>query len=169
MRKELIPLTIIGGLVAIEASRYAFSRQARQEIGERDGRWTCQGLDNKACHYGKDDGPVKYSDGYFLTAAHYKDMHGRDNDPDISRGRVLCQIHHSMEEIQRGNIVGARKLLNRGIYHWNHLKQKNISQIILTVDEIYEIMKIDGVKLGLGKIALEPYPDIQLLPVTAGK
>lgn len=106
--KILIP-TLATAFLAFSA----FNTPTRKEIGSRD-RWTCQ------CPNCTRD----FRTGYMVTAAHYPHKHqhtGRgyhDNNPN--NGRMLCQIHHALEELERGNPRGATLLLSKGIYTYEH-------------------------------------------------
>lgn len=111
--------------------RWAFSTRVRKEIGRRD-RWECQwegGCDRS------------FKDGYMVQAAHYD--HDKNN-PDYdnpNNGRILCNLHHAKEELERGNEWGAQRILSSGI--WNVHKARDEGYNI--VPRIEELEEWDGV------------------------
>jgi hypothetical protein len=134
----------------------AFINTKAVEIGKRD-HWTCRGLDHQACHYGHNGSAASFQTGYIVNAAHERDIHSPNWDRDINKGRILCQVHHAMEELQRGNIYGAQEILKRGIYTQNHLKDYQIEQEVLSVEDIFSLMIKDGMMMRNGRALLEEY------------
>lgn len=129
--------------IAFEVSKYALTRAARKEIGERQA-WTCQGVDGEPCiHESLSGDPARFSEGFMVTAAHYKETHhlsGKGyHDPNPDNTRILCQADHACEHIDMGNNWGAQKLLDMGTYHVKHIKETDTEQEYLTLDEALEL------------------------------
>lgn len=149
---------MIEGIKATEEIKYlaSFTHTEVRKMGERD-RWTCRGLDSKPCHYGVAGKPASFQTGYLVDGAHERDLHTKDGDYGVHKGRMLCHIHHAMEELQRGNLVGAEEILHRGIFHKNHLKEKHLRQKFLGVGQIFALMAQDGIPLKDGMELFEIY------------
>lgn len=109
--REIVKQTaILGGILL--ASTLAFTYRARREILERD-NYTC-------VETGK-----QWREGWNLNASHYPLEHKRGPDPDPSAGRTLSVESHIIEEIQRGNMWGARKLWeNQTIRNYDWIAEK---------------------------------------------
>lgn len=93
---KLLKVATVGGLLAFMNS--AFTYAARREIGERDS-WACQ------CGCGR-----SYQQGWMVQAAHYSEKHQKAWDNNPRNGRIMATECHLLEEIQRGNIWGAKEL-----------------------------------------------------------
>lgn len=120
-RIELIASLASLGLLGV-ALFTAFSRKTKHEIGRRDD-WECRQCDRR------------FDRGWMVTVAHYD--HDR-NDPgydNAETGRVLCICCHASEEIFRGNIWGAQKLLDMGLYT-KRAEREMGRNIYLTVQDI---------------------------------
>lgn len=102
----------------------AFNRETRKEIGRRD-HWTCQHFGCNRDTHG----------GYYVQAAHFPEKHGKDNS-NPNAGRILCTVHHALEEIQRGNVYGAQRLLEDGIFTPQHLEQYGVQQPYLRIEDL---------------------------------
>lgn len=100
---------INAGLMLIPVGM-AFSKAIRYEMLRRD-KWTCQN-DNCLGTY-LDLGRLNWGRGYNVNAAHYPEMHQKQEDKDISHGRCLCVHCHIIEEIERGNHSGAGLLYEK--------------------------------------------------------
>lgn len=88
---------VFAGLGILATVFSAFTLETRKEIGKRD-RWTCQ-ISGK-----------QFKDGWMLQAAHYPTLHQKEWDDNPENGRMLGTEEHIIEEIQRGNIRGAKLL-----------------------------------------------------------
>lgn len=124
-------LTLLAPTIATAFLAFtAFDIQTRKEIGQRD-KWTCQ-------HEGCDR---DFRSGYMVTAAHFPHKHqytGRgyhDNNP--KNGRILCQLHHALEELDRGNPRGAQLVLNTGIYTHEY-EDSNGGNLFLTLRDLQD-------------------------------
>lgn len=146
-------LTFLAPLVATGFLAFsAFDTPTRKEIGARD-RWTCQ------CPGCTRD----FRSGYMVTAAHYPHKHqytGRGyHDDNPSNGRILCQIHHALEEIDRGNLKGATLLLNNGIFTHEHA-DSNGGNIFLSVKDLQdyseeELLEMTRIKEPVHQLAFQ--------------
>ena len=137
-RKHLLYSAAVVGALALAES--AFTIRTRKEIGKEQG-WVCQGdvEGMGGCYWEKTNGkPASYSDGYWVTAAHYPDKHqftGKGyHDKNKENGRILCTNCHAIEEIQRGNNEGASKMLSMGTFHWNEAKKRG--QLFFSVEQL---------------------------------
>ena len=143
-RLKSVGKTVLLTVAIYEISKLAFTKKARHEILNRD-NFICCGINGEPCYGETLTGkPTRFQDGWMVTAAHYPEEHhhsGRgyhDKNPD--RGRCLCQICNSLEENDRGNEWGAKKLLEMGIYKTKFLPhQEPIKQVYITLEEALEI------------------------------
>lgn len=120
----------------------AFTKRARRIIGKRDG-WQCQTLEGIciSAEHVHQPYPVKFSEGWMVTAAHYPHLHNSGDDDNPKRGRILCQICHATEEVLRGNINGARGLLAMGVYTTDYARSIN-HQWYPTIEQIARIAEM---------------------------
>lgn len=133
----------------------AFDHTAWRKIGERD-HWSCMGLEHKPCRLGANGTPASARTGFIMNAAHERELHGIPMDRDSSRGRMLCEVHHAIEEIQRGNLEGALMLLKPGIYRDEYVRKTGVRQKYLGLDEVITIMYKEQIPLKDGKASIEP-------------
>lgn len=132
-------------LLALGTLAFAFTEQARKEIGKRD-HWTCQGhVVGEECFWEKVTGkPAKFQDGYMVTAAHYPDVHEQTGkgycDDNIENGRMLCTMDHAVEEIERGNEKGARLVAQMGVYTWERAAKEH-KQIYPQIEKLRILAK----------------------------
>lgn len=123
--ESLSPVFFIGAAYLL--STFALSRGNRIEAGRRDG-WQCQangdGSDGRCLgsEYFQTSEPLKYHDGYWVQLAHYSGgvqqyRHPKHDHPDSAR--CLCTLCHAAEELTRGNIRGAKLLLETGLYSYD--------------------------------------------------
>lgn len=94
-RDLVAPALALAGLFYLSTA--AFTPEARKLIGKRD-RWTCQisGCD--------------WNGGWNVQACHYSDLHQSEPDSNTDNGRMMRVDLHILEELQRGNMRGARLL-----------------------------------------------------------
>lgn len=122
-------------LAIVEASKFAFSKEVRKKIGERDS-WSCRG-NGHPCTLGTNGGPASFNDGFMVEAAHLD--HNKDsiqyNNPD--NGVCMCRLHHAMSHWENGEMWEAEQILSRGVYTYKHANQ--YGQIYITIDELEEI------------------------------
>lgn len=120
--RALIYFSIAAGLVAIAGGAFTFG--SRRKIGERDD-WECQEEDCNRSHKA----------GWMVTAAHYDHDKGQPeyNEPD--NGRILCIAHHAIEELARGNVWGAKKLLSMGLYTRDYAQSAG-GNVYLTLEDL---------------------------------
>ena len=125
----------------------ALTISARKECGRRY-NWTCQGTNDEPCVWESVNGkPASFKDGFWVTAAHFPDKHhltGKGyHDPDPDNARPLCSCCHGLEELDRGNLYGARKNFEDGVFSRNHLSEyPETEQIYLTPEEAREFQKM---------------------------
>ncbi len=140
--KQVVGLSVLV-YSAAELGRSALTVRARKEAGARDS-WKCQGVDGEECYQASLNGgdPASFKDGYWVTLAHYKETHhlsGKGyHDQNPENARCLCTLCHATEEIDRGNMGGAAKMLNMGTYSRDHIRQTG-EQEILTIKEALEL------------------------------
>lgn len=75
----------------------AFTYDAKKRILKRD-QFTCQ-----TCGKSR-------SQGWNLQAAHWPELHQKAEDNNPANGRALCTECHVIEELERGNAIGAQFL-----------------------------------------------------------
>ena len=92
MRKELLLTTIIGGLVALEASRWAFTRKQREFIRQRDGQ-KCNFPEHLNGHKHECGGRLEVH--HLLPQGYCQKLH---IDPDfVTNGITICRnAHHTV-------------------------------------------------------------------------
>lgn len=100
----------LGEFAMLAAVGLAFSKSVRYELLKRD-RWTCQN-DDCVGNY-MDMGSLDWRRGWNVNAAHYPDLHQKEEDKNMDHGRCLCVHCHIVEEIQRGNHGGAGLLYEK--------------------------------------------------------
>lgn len=117
--KYLLP---IATTILAVAPFLAFAKSERKTLLRRD-KWTCQ---NDECigNY-LEIGPLDWSRGWNVNAAHYPDSHKPYEDHDINNGRCLCVTCHIIEEIERNNYGGASLLYTKQTIHNKEWLQAN--------------------------------------------
>ena len=137
MRKEI--LTTLGLFATLELSKLAFTRSARREVGIRD-HWTCNGLFDQPCTFGKDNQPASWDDGFWVNAAHIDHDKKSDFYNNPNNGRILCSTHHAMEHLMKGEEWEAESILSHGVYNVHYVK-KTGRQTILELDQLRELLE----------------------------
>lgn len=93
-----------GEIVTLLAMGMAFAPTIRYELLKRD-RWTCKNEECVGQYLGL--GNLNWGSGWNVNAAHFPDMHQKQEDRNADHGRCLCVHCHIIEEIERGNHAGA--------------------------------------------------------------
>lgn len=101
---------IILGSMTLIGVGMAFAPQIRREIFKRD-HGVCQ-CDACIGEYILGE-PLKWDRGFNVNAAHFPDLHGKDNDTNMSNGRILSVVCHITEEIERNNHRGVALLYEK--------------------------------------------------------
>lgn len=121
---KTIGTAIATGVVIYEASKFAFTKNIRREVLQRDS-YTCQGVNGYPCAWELVDGePASWRRGHFVMASH-KDhtRNGHYNDPE--NGVCQCKACHMMYEKLLGQNQTAIQLLNKSttMYHYSAEKK----------------------------------------------
>lgn len=106
----IVSSDLISAGIGLAAVGLAFSKTVRYELLKRD-RWTCQNEDCVGNYIGL--GPLNWGRGWNVNAAHFPNLHQKQEDKDMSHGRCLCVHCHIIEEIERGNHSGAGLLYEK--------------------------------------------------------
>lgn len=137
----LVPALTVGGMALV--SSFAFSRNVREVIGERD-NWTCADCGKDRQH------------GWRLDAAHY-DHDRRNSYYNIpENGRMLDLLCHLRESvIDHDDIFAAQQIINRAWRHGLHYEWVyQYDPDYLKDDRIAVVMAID--QLGIGRWVTTP-------------
>ena len=139
--KELIAL-FATSVIVYESSKFALTREARVEAGDRDG-WKCCGRGDHPCVYESTTGEAaSYQSGYMVHLAHYPETQHLSGsgmtDPNPDNARVLCLADHALEHIEQGQLRAAQAVLNssEGVYHINDGEETGREQIRLSIEDV---------------------------------
>ena len=140
---KTVGVLVATGILLYQASSLALTPEARRTAGRRD-NWHCVGVDGEECYMETlTDEKVSFQNGYYVTLAHYKTTaheSGKgyhDSNPD--NARVLCACCHISEEVDMGNIRGARLLTNSGMYTTSDVKNGLRDQVYIDVEDALEM------------------------------
>ena len=119
---KMVPF-VVATAVLYELSQFAFTTQARKEIGKRDG-WTCQYL-------GCDDGygrPKSFTNGWMVYASHITTHDKRSNQYNVvETGRIHC-IEHEIQ-FHTDLLLQARSTGDRDQVNFNLASLEKLYQV----------------------------------------